>query len=67
MNTLKEPQLIVTLTYESDSRQSSTTTSLNAYGTTRDELTDEYLKDFVRACGFYVGVDEELFFRDQGS
>ena len=63
-----QPEVTATLTYQhgtlDQQPEVKTTTKVNLYGLSRNEFTNEILKDFVRACGFYVGIDEELYFEN---
>jgi len=56
----------ITLIYEHGKKgtqeYTKTVTEANLFETTRNELTDVILKNFIRTCEFYVGNDEELYF-----
>jgi hypothetical protein len=56
---ITKPELKVVLRYENNNT-STTETVVDIYGMTRDEFLNEHIKDFLRVCGYYVGVDEVL-------
>jgi len=56
----------ITLIYECGKKgtqdYTKTVVEANLFETTRNELTNDILKSFVRNCEFYVDNDEELYF-----